>query len=624
MAIDQNKLASDILLAVGGQANVEDLVHCSTRLRFTLRDDSIVDKEKIKSLTGVLGLAQTGGQTQVVIGNDVADTYNAVKKLLSESNNDNLTATGTKQNKKLSAIVLDFIIGIFQPLIPAIAGGGILKSFLMLANMLGLMSDTTQTYKILYFVGDAPLYFLPLLVAITTANKLKVNPLVAVSAVAALLTPNLATMLASSGGGHLFSFGIKNITYAYQVFPAILAILVYAQLEKYLTKITPKVIRGFFVPMVSLLIVVPLTLLVLGPIGYTFGQGFAAVILFIFSKFGWIAVAILAAVLPFMVVTGMHKAMIPYVVTSLGQTGKEVIYNAASLAHNISEAGGSFAVALRTKDKGLKATALSAGISALFGITEPAIYGVTILHKRVLYGVMIGSFIGGASLGLMGVEAYVAVGPGLASLSMFISKTLPNNLLFAVIGLIISFIASFTAVAILWQDPVNQKDALLSENEAPTNRSVILPSPMAGKIIPLSSVNDAVFSNKTLGDGVAIIPSEGKLYAPTDGLIEMVYNTNHAIGMKTSEGDEILFHIGIDTVNLKGQFFDVAVTAGQQVKQGDLLVRFNREGIKAAGFDDTTMIIITNPQGASLQLSKDAKKSTKSKNHDNVKGLETV
>ncbi|CCF26826.1 beta-glucoside-specific PTS transporter subunit IIABC [Leuconostoc citreum] len=624
MAIDQNKLASDILLAVGGQANVEDLVHCSTRLRFTLRDDSIVDKEKIKSLTGVLGLAQTGGQTQVVIGNDVADTYNAVKKLLSESNNDNLTATGTKQNKKLSAIVLDFIIGIFQPLIPAIAGGGILKSFLMLANMLGLMSDTTQTYKILYFVGDAPLYFLPLLVAITTANKLKVNPLVAVSAVAALLTPNLATMLASSGGGHLFSFGIKNITYAYQVFPAILAILVYAQLEKYLTKITPKVIRGFFVPMVSLLIVVPLTLLVLGPIGYTFGQGFAAVILFIFSKFGWIAVAILAAVLPFMVVTGMHKAMIPYVVTSLGQTGKEVIYNAASLAHNISEAGGSFAVALRTKDKGLKATALSAGISALFGITEPAIYGVTILHKRVLYGVMLGSFIGGASLGLMGVEAYVAVGPGLASLSMFISKTLPNNLLFAVIGLIVSFIASFTAVAILWQDPVNQKDALLSENEAPTNRSVILPSPMAGKIIPLSSVNDAVFSNKTLGDGVAIIPSEGKLYAPTDGLIEMVYNTNHAIGMKTSEGDEILFHIGIDTVNLKGQFFDVAVTAGQKVKQGDLLVRFNREGIKAAGFDDTTMIIITNPQGASLQLSKDAKKSTKSKNHDNVKGLETV
>ncbi|MCP1275584.1 beta-glucoside-specific PTS transporter subunit IIABC [Leuconostoc citreum] len=624
MAIDQNKLASDILLAVGGQANVEDLVHCSTRLRFTLRDDSIVDKEKIKSLTGVLGLAQTGGQTQVVIGNDVADTYNAVKKLLSESNNDNLTATGTKQNKKLSAIVLDFIIGIFQPLIPAIAGGGILKSFLMLANMLGLMSDTTQTYKILYFVGDAPLYFLPLLVAITTANKLKVNPLVAVSAVAALLTPNLATMLASSGGGHLFSFGIKNITYAYQVFPAILAILVYAQLEKYLTKITPKVIRGFFVPMVSLLIVVPLTLLVLGPIGYTFGQGFAAVILFIFSKFGWIAVAILVAVLPFMVVTGMHKAMIPYVVTSLGQTGKEVIYNAASLAHNISEAGGSFAVALRTKDKGLKATALSAGISALFDITEPAIYGVTILHKRVLYGVMIGSFIGGASLGLMGVEAYVAVGPGLASLSMFISKTLPNNLLFAVIGLIISFIASFTAVAILWQDPVNQKDALLSENEAPTNRSVILPSPMAGKIIPLSSVNDAVFSNKTLGDGVAIIPSEGKLYAPTDGLIEMVYNTNHAIGMKTSEGDEILFHIGIDTVNLKGQFFDVAVTAGQKVKQGDLLVRFNREGIKAAGFDDTTMIIITNPQGASLQLSKDAKKSTKSKNHDNVKGLETV
>ncbi|NOW89987.1 PTS system beta-glucosides-specific IIC component [Clostridium beijerinckii] len=605
------EVAAKILKAVGGDENVEHLEHCSTRLRFNLIDNSKVKIKDLESIPEVIAVKQNV-QCQVIIGNAVVEVYDEVKKLISDKET---STNNNKEKRKVGAIILDFVISVFQPLIPAIAGGGILKSLLMLLNMLGILSNTTSTYKILNFVGDAPLYFLPLLVAFTTANKMKVNPLVAVSAVAALLTPNLAKML---GDGTLFfNIPVQNINYAYQVFPAILCVLLYSQLEKFFNKISPKVIRSFFVPMMSLLITVPVTLLLLGPIGYNFGQGFAAVILFVFGKFGWLAVAILAAFLPFMVVTGMHKAMIPYVVTSLSQSGRELIYNAASLAHNISEAGGCFAVSIRTKDKGLRSTAVSAGISALFGITEPALYGVTILHKRVLYGVMIGSFIGGAFLGIQAVEAYVAVGPGIASLSMFISETLPNNLMNAVIGLGISFVASFIAVTVLWKEqaPSNKEEVKIQSKEDVKieNKKEEFNAPLEGELIPLSEVKDDVFSNKLMGEGFAIIPSIGELYAPIDGTIEMVFETKHSLAMKSEDGTEILFHVGLETVNLKGKYFNPEVSVGKSVKQGDLLLSFDLDKIIAEGFDPVTSVIITNRPDAKIETieSKKVNKSDK-------------
>ncbi|MBO0451789.1 beta-glucoside-specific PTS transporter subunit IIABC [Candidatus Enterococcus murrayae] len=590
--MEEKNVAKEILRNIGGAGNVSHLEHCSTRLRFTLVDDSKVNEEEIKKIPGVLGLTQTA-QTQVIIGGAVIEVYREVEKLLSGVQMDK--GDGPKKKQSWRAVALDFVISVFQPLIPAIAGGGVLKSLLMLLNLVGILDKTTSTYQILTFVGDAPLYFLPLLVAITTANKLKVNSLVAVSAVGGLLIPGLTALITE--GTTLAGLSIQNINYAYQVFPAILCVISYSFLEKFFTKISPKVIRSFFVPMMSLLVVVPLTLLVLGPIGFTFGQGFASVIMTIFARFGWIAVALLAAFLPFMVVTGMHKAMIPYVITSLGETGKELIYNAASLAHNIAEAGACFAVTIRSKDKGLKATAVSAGISALFGITEPALYGVTILHKRVLYGVMFGSLIGGATLGLLSVEAYVAVGPGIASLSMFISETLPNNLMYAVIGLVVSFVASFVAVLVSWKEPIAD-----GANENTKQNEVVFNAPVEGQVIPLSKVKDDVFASKMLGDGVAIVPTKGELYAPIDGTIKMIYNTKHALGMETEDGIEILFHIGLDTVNLDGKFFESFVSEGQKVSQGDLLIKFDLMEIQQAGFDPTTMIVITEPKSVKLNI----------------------
>lgn len=596
--MNYKEVASKILKAVGGDENVQHLEHCSTRLRFSLVDNNKVKTEELEKIPEVLGVKQNA-QCQVIIGNAVIEVYDEVKKLIS---NKDTNSNYNKEKRKIGTVLLDFVVSIFQPLIPAIAGGGILKSLLMLLNMFGILSNTTSTYKILNFVGDAPLYFLPLLVAITAAKKLKVNELVAVSAVAALLTPNLAKLLGE--GTLFFNIPVQNITYAYQVFPAILCVLCYSQMEKFFNKISPKVIRSFFVPMMSLLITVPISLLVLGPIGYNFGQGFASVILFVFAKCGWIAVAILAAFLPFMVTTGMHKAMIPYVITCLGESGKELIYNAASLAHNISEAGGCLAVSVRAKDKTLKSTALSSCISALFGITEPALYGVTILHKRVLYGVVIGAFAGGSFLGIQAVEAYVAVGPGLASLSMFISETLPKNLMNAVIGLIISFVVSFIAVSLLWKEEGTDSKSEKVENKkdeiSKASKAEEFNAPMEGKLIPLSEVNDDVFSNKIMGDGVAIIPSKGELYAPADGKIEMVFETKHSLAIKTEGGTEILFHVGLDTVNLQGQYFSPKVSVGDKVKKGDLLLSFDLDKIIEAGFDPVTMIIVTNRPDAEI------------------------
>ncbi|GAB6677912.1 beta-glucoside-specific PTS transporter subunit IIABC [Streptococcus uberis] len=595
--MEVQKLGQDILNLVGGVSNVIHLEHCSTRLRFNLVDDAKADIESLKKLDGVLGVVQNV-QTQVIVGSSVADVYNVINRKLDGKNNELMG----KKKQSIGATILDYLVSIFQPLIPAIAGGGILKSFLMLAALIGILDKTSQTYMILNFIGDAPLRFLPLLVAVTTARKLKSNQLVALATVGALLTPDLTVMLGE--GAKLFGIGITNVNYAYQVFPAILAVFTYSYLEKFFTKITPSVVRNFFVPMFSMLITVPLTLFILGPLGFTFGQGFASVIMFMFSKFGWIAVAVLASFLPFMVVTGMHKAMIPYVITSLGQSGKEIIYNAASLAHNISESGANFAVALRTKNKELRSTAISSGISALFGITEPALYGVTILHKRVLYSVMIGSFIGGASLGLMAVEAYVAVGPGLATLSMFISETLPNNLRNAVIGLIISFVVSFVTTFILWKEPVavEGNDNLEDSASRVLEETKVFDTPLEGTIVLLENVSDDVFASKMLGEGIAIKPSKGELYAPVDAVIKMVYKTKHALGLVTEDGTELLIHIGINTVNLDGKYFDVLVKEGQAVKRGDLLVIFDIDRIVEAGFDSTTMLLFTKPTNPAFNV----------------------
>ena len=584
--------ATAIVELIGGKENIAHLEHCSTRLRFTLKDNSLVQKDALEKVDGVIGVRQNV-QCQVIIGNDVVEVYDEVMNVLGHE----LTADGgseAKQKQSWGAVLLDFIISIFQPLIPAVAGGGVLKSLLLLASVTGLMDNTSQTYQILNLIGGAPLYFLPILVAITTANKLKVNQLVAVSAVGALILPELTTLL--TDGAAFMGFGLQNIAYASQVFPAILTVLFYAQIEKLFTRISPKPIRIFFVPMMSLVITVPVALLILGPLGFEVGTIFSAAIIWLYAHLGWVATGILAAVLPLMVVTGMHKAMIPYAVSSMSEMGAELLYLPASLAHNIAEAGACFAVSVRTKDQKLRSTAVSAGISALFGITEPALYGVTILHKRVLYGVMASSLVGGAVAGLFAIKAFALVGPGLASITMFVDEANPMNLVWALVTLGVSFAVSFVLVLFLFKDKVVENKTTVADPKAE-----VLSKPVDGQVVALSEVNDEVFSSRMIGEGFGIIPTSGELIAPEDGEITMLFETNHAIGLKTRNGAELLFHIGLDTVQLEGKHFTPYVKAGDQVKQGQPLIQFDLDAIKAAGFDPIVICVVTNQESFTVK-----------------------
>lgn len=586
MAKDYAGTAREVLKLVGGEENITHLEHCSTRLRFSIADGGKVEKDKLKAVSGVMGVIASGNQCQVVIGNDVIEVYDELMKMGKFTGGNAAPASGEK--KEIGAAILDFMVGVFQPLVPAIAGAGILKAMLSLFTMMGIMSSGSAWYTVLYNAADAALYFLPVLVAVTMSTKLNCNRLVAVSAVGAMILPGMTAAIGE--GLTLAGFTVQNIAYTYQVFPAILTVALLYYVEKWVTKISPKPIRVFFVPMICFIVVVPLALLVLGPLGYNVGQLLTTAILFLYDKLGWLAVGLLAAILPFMISMGMHKALVPYAVTSVAEMGEELLYMPASLAHNISEGGACFAVALKTKDTELRSAAVSAGISAIFGITEPALYGVTIQHKRALYGVVIGSFVGGITVGLAGLKAFVAMGPGLAGMAMFVDVNNGMNIVWGFVGFGVALAVSFIATFVLF------KDAEAAESQAPKTAAGenAVCSPLDGKLIDITEVKDEVFSAGILGDGMAVIPEKGELYAPVDATVDTVFDSKHAISLIGDNGAEILLHVGLDTVKLEGMHFEPQVKNGDRVKAGQLLMKFDIKEIKKAGYDIVTPIIITN------------------------------
>lgn len=590
--MDYKKIANEILDLIGGSKNVATLEHCSTRLRFSLVDKSVVDVEKIKKIKGVMGVVD-GSQFQIVIGNNVVEVHDTLLKICPLSGNQGIEAK--KDDRKWGAKLLEFIISVFQPLVPAIAGAGVLKSVLLLLSMFGLLANDSTVYTALAAISDATFYFLPIMVAVTTANALKSNRLVAVAAVGYLLLP--ATTQALTDGMTLFGFAVKNVTYSSQVFPAILCVIFLSLMERGFNKISPKAIRIFFVPMMSLAITIPVTLLILGPLGYNIGTLFTAVILALYGKLGFVALGLLAAILPFMIATGMHKALLPYAITTYGQLGYEALYMPASLAHNISESGACFAVALKSKDENLKQTALSAGISALMGITEPALYGVTLQNKKAMIGVVLSGAISGMLMGLFVVKAFIVVGPGLASMSMFVDSANGSNFMYACIGFAVALLGSFIITFVLWKDSDSEVEEDVTVVEALTEEEKevnILVSPLNGEAVDLSTVSDEMFASKTLGDGIAIVPKDGKLYAPCDAEVVMLFETKHAIGLRTSNGAEILIHIGVNTVSMEGVGFTAFVKQNDKVKEGDLLIEFGLDAIKEKNLDPTVMVVNSN------------------------------
>jgi len=594
-------LAQSILKHVGGKDNVQDAIHCMTRLRLTLKNPSLANSEEISDLEGVIKVASTSGQYQIIIGSNVGYVYKEFAKLIDivPKSNSNIETMKDNSLKGCFNRFANLITGIFAPIIPAIAGAGMLKALLVLLPMLNLMKEDSQTYLLLKIISDAAFFFLPMLLAYTSSQKFGTNPMVSITLAGVLLHPNLTTLF-NSGESVLFAgIPVKAVSYGASVIPVILVVWLMSYVEKLAEKVSPGPVKIFLAPLITIIIVAPIALIVLGPLGMYLGAGLAAGVLWIHQTAGWAAVALLAVFLPFIIMFGMQKVFYPVVIASLASPGYDSLIGVAMLVSNMAQGAGSLAVSFKTKDPKLKQIALSGGISALFGITEPALYGVHLKLKKTLFACMIGAGISGIIVGIVKLKAFVMVSPGIATMPIFIEKG-TSNFTYAVIGAIISIVITFTMVYLIGFDDVNVKDDKqkgmnLDEGKIKNtvNRKVIY-SPIKGDVIPLKHVQDKVFSEEVMGKGMAIKPIEGKVVAPFDGTVEMVFHTKHAIGLKSALGVEVLIHIGIDTVNLNGQYFTSHVQGGDHIKQGQLLIDFDLKNIQKAGYDTTTPVVITN------------------------------
>ncbi|GAD33890.1 PTS system beta-glucoside-specific transportersubunit IIABC [Microbacterium sp. TS-1] len=594
--------AGAILEHVGGPENIAALQHCSTRLRFNLVDDARADEAALKAVPGVIGVVR-GPQTQIIVGSKVGDYFAEIEKL--RGGRAAARAAGTPRQKltwkRAGSAIMDFVVAVFTPIIPAIAGAGIFKSFLILASALGWMQTTDPSYQVLSAIPDAVFFFLPLLVTYTAAKKLGVNIPLALGIVGLLVFPTFSGLLTQEGGVALFGLPIPAIAYNAQVFPPILTVLLLWPVEKLATKITPGPIRTFFVPLLCFIVVSPIMIFALGPLGYGLGSLLTGGMLWLYGTLGWVAIALLAAVLPFIISVGMHKAFIPPTIATVAQQGRDPFYLVASLAHNIAESGSSLAVAIRTRNKTLRGTAISSGISAFFGITEPALYGVTLQNCRALFAVIAGSLTGGVYLGIAAVGAFALVSPGAASISMFIDVLNPWNLIHAVIGALVAFATAFVVSLVIWKDSDSGTIRALDAQAGTAGDIAAEPvadgrlvAPVAGEVVPLDRVDDPVFGGGILGDGVAIRPSTGAVYAPLSGVVSSLLPSKHAFGITGDDGVEILVHVGLDTVKLDGAPFVAHVAQGDRVERGQLVLEADLEAIHLAGFDTITPVVVLN------------------------------
>ena len=600
--MDYKLLGQKILERVGGKENVEGLVHCMTRLRFTLKDESIVDDELVKKTKGVMGVMKKSGQYQIIIGNEVAAVYKEICKLgnFQEASNNNVVKPKKKQN--MFSEILDVISGIMSPVIPAIIGAAMIKVLLTVLPMIGILSDTSQTYQLLSVVGDGAFYFMPVLIAMSAAKKFGANPYYAVSIALILLHPNFSAMLegVKEGGETLKFFNVIPVSYAlyaYSVIPIIMSVWILPHIEKFVDKITPTITKNFLKPMLVMLIIGPIVMVAIGPLGSILGNILSSAVYFIHDKLGFIAVGLVAAIFPFIVMTGMHHAFTPIKLGVLASIGFEGFICIAEFASNMAQGAAALAVSVKSKNKDVKQSAGSSAFSALVaGITEPALYGTTLRFKKPMMGACIGAGIGGLVGGFFQMKCYGVATPALVTIPQYIEQGNPKSIIYVLITAAVTIVGSFAASYLIgFDDPVEEDE----ENEEKLvikslNTGVKVASPLSGEMVELSQVNDATFASGIIGKGTAIIPTKGQIIAPFDGVVDAFFDTGHAIGLKSNEGIEMLIHVGIDTVNLGGKYFNPKKSQGDKIKAGDIILEFDIQGIISEGYEVVTPVIITN------------------------------
>lgn len=598
------EIAERVLGLVGGEENVNSVVHCATRLRFKLKDEEKANTEQLNQDPDVIQVVRSGGQYQVVIGSHVSDVY---KELMAHSglgDDDTERDEGPKGN--IFNQLIDIISSIFTPFLGAMAGAGVLKGFLTLAVTLNWLTVESGVYVVLFAIADGIFTFLPILLAFTAAKKFKTNQFLAVCLAMALVHPSITAL----AGQPLTFAGIPVIigasAYTSSVIPIILAVYVQSYVERFFKKVIPSFLQIICVPLAVFLVMAPVTFIAIGPIGTVLGDLLGKGYNGIYGFSPIIAGAVMGGLWQVFVMFGMHWGFVPIMMLNLSQAGGGVDTMAPMLLPAVlAQGGAALAVFFMTKNVKLKGLALSSAMTSVFGITEPTVYGVTLPLKKPFIAACIGGAIGGAFIGFSHVQNYVFGLISLLSLPGFIPQDTKDTsgLIAAVIGTAIAFVIAFVLTFILKFDdkPEASSETVKKENntslEAQNGNKgdkIVLTSPITGTIVPLDKVEDQVFSSGALGKGIAIEPTLGELYAPANGEITTLFPTGHAVGITTEDGAEVLMHIGMDTVEMDGNGFEILVKQGDKVKQGDLLVKFDIEKIKAAGHPIVTPVVVTN------------------------------
>lgn len=583
MSKKYESLAKEIVKQIGGKGNVHNAYHCQTRLRFELVDESIINKEGVESIDGVVKVIQNAGVFQIVIGTHVKDVFDELEGLVDIKTN---TVPSTKEKQSILNRIIDFVAGTFQPVIPALSGAGMVKAVLALLLVFKVITPDSQTYYLLNLFADGVFFFLPMLLAFSEAQKLKCSPILAVSVAAILMHPNWTALV--SAGEPVNFFGVIPFTlatYTSSVIPILIIVFVQSYVEKALNKWIPKAVEMVFVPMLTFLIMGTLALSVLGPIGSILGGYLAQVFTFLSENVSWAPAVLIGGFLPIMVMFGLHNGVAPLGVMQMANVGYDSIFGPGCVCSNISQATASLIVGIRTKDKKLKQLAFSGSITAYMGITEPTLYGVNLPKKYPLIAAMIGGGIGGLYAGITQTHRFATGSSGLPAVLLYIGDETMIYFYNILIALIISVVVTAVLTFIL---------SLRFEKTTKIDEEEICLSPMEGEVLPLTQSKDDAFASQALGKGVVIEPTSGKVVAPFNGEVVSLFPTKHAIGIRSKNGAEVLIHIGIDTVRLEGQYFEAKVKQGDYVQVGQELIQFDLEAIKAAGYETQSIVVVTN------------------------------
>ena len=588
MNMNIKQTAGMIVKAVGGKSNIKEMFHCVTRLRFYLKDESVVNLEEIKKIDGVLGAQYQTEQLQIIIGNDVEIVYDEIIKQIGFIHNEETLQT--KQKFQLKGI-FETMAAIFLPVVPVLAGTGMVKGLITILTSFCGVDPASEMITVLTIVGDCVFYFFPFLVAWSASKRFKTDTACAMALAGALLYPTMTAGLAQGLDPlHFLGMPIPFVKYAASSIPIILSVWVMSYVYKYVDKFVPKFLRLVFTPMIVLLIMVPITLIATGPLASYLAKGLAQIVKFLFDLSPIIAGAVVGGTRLLVVLTGMHLSLGAICMENLSQFGYDVLLPINTMG-TMALVGVTLGVWFKSKRNDTKSVAMSSFISAFIGITEPGIYGVLLKFKNALLSVMLAGAVGGAFVAFFGGHATAYVNSCILSLPVFMG----DGFWAVCTGMGISTVLGFIFVQIFGlSEEKNLKDKTVETKIEEEHAKTVFISPMSGDLVKLDSIDDPAFSSGSIGKGIAINPNNGKVVAPVDGTIKTIFPTKHAIGIESEDGIECLIHIGMDTVNLQGKYFNVIVKEEQQVKQGELIAEVDLASILKEGYSLITPVIVTN------------------------------